>query len=119
MTRLDLLDATGLANNGRFSLILKELEQCDFIRSYIPFGKAKKDMMYQLIDPFCLFYFKFMHNKGSFLDNYWVKMQTTPEYDSWCGHAFEIVIRKSRKPHRGAPYFTKRASPGSVSPVEE
>ena len=57
MTRQDLLDATGLANNGRFSQILKELEQCDFIRSYTPFGKSKKDMMYQLIDPFCLFYF--------------------------------------------------------------
>ena len=91
MTRLDLLDATGLANNGRFSMILKELEQCDFIRSYTPFGKSKKDMMYQLIDPFCLFYFKFMHNNGSFLDNYWLKMQTTAEYESWCGHAFEIV----------------------------
>ncbi|WP_373172075.1 AAA family ATPase [Prevotella merdae] len=91
MTRLDLLDATGLANNGRFSQILKELEQCDFIRSYTPFGKSKKDMMYQLIDPFCLFYFKFMHNKGAFLDNHWVKMQTTAEYESWCGHAFEIV----------------------------
>lgn len=91
MTRQDLLDATGLANNGRFSLILKELEQCDFIRSYTPFGKSKKDMMFQLIDPFCLFYFKFMHNKGSFLDNYWLKMQTTAEYESWCGHAFEIV----------------------------
>ena len=91
MTRLDLLDATGLANNGRFSQILKELEQCDFIRSYTSFGKSKKDMMYQLIDPFCLFYFKFMHNKGAFLDNHWVKMQTTAEYESWCGHAFEIV----------------------------
>ena len=91
MTRLDLRDATGLANNGRFSQILKELEQCDFIRSYTPFGKSKKDMMYQLIDPFCLFYFKFMHNKGAFLDNHWVKMQTTAEYESWCGHAFEIV----------------------------
>ena len=91
MTRLDLLDATGLANNGRFSQILKELEQCDFIRSYTPFGKSKKDMMYQLIDPFCLFYFKFMHNKGDFLDNHWIKMQTTAEYESWCGHAFEIV----------------------------
>ena len=91
MTRLDLLDATGLANNGRFSQILKELEQCDFIRSYTPFGKSKKDIMYQLIDPFCLFYFKFMHNKGAFLDNHWVKMQTTAEYESWCGHAFEIV----------------------------
>ena len=52
------------------------VEQCDFIRSYTPFGKSKKDMMYQLIDPYCLFYFKFMHNKDSFLDNYWVKMQT-------------------------------------------
>ena len=91
MTRLDLLDATGLANNGRFSQILKELEQCDFIRSYTPFGKSKKDMMHQLIDPFCLFYFKFMHNKGAFLDNHWIKMQTTAEYESWCGHAFEIV----------------------------
>ena len=91
MTRLDLLDATVLAHNGGFSQILKELEQCDFIRSYTPFGKSKKDMMYQLIDPFCLFYFKFMHNKGAFLDNHWVKMQTTAEYESWCGHAFEIV----------------------------
>lgn len=32
-----------------------------------------------------------MHNKGAFLDNYWVKMQTTAEYESWCGHAFEII----------------------------
>ncbi len=49
-------------------------------------------MMYQLIDPYCLFYFKFMHNKGSFLDNYWVKIQTNARStESWCGHAFEIV----------------------------
>lgn len=91
MTRLELLDATHLPNNGKFSQLLRELEQCDFIRSYSPFGKSKKEVMYQLIDPFCLFYFKFMHNKGAFLDNYWIKMQTTAEYNSWCGHAFEIV----------------------------
>ncbi len=91
MTRLELLEATRLPNNGKFSQLLKELEQCDFLRSYNPFGKSKKEIMYQLIDPFCLFYFKFMHGKGSFLDNYWLKMQTTSEYESWCGHAFEIV----------------------------
>ncbi len=91
MTRLELLSATGLSNNGKFSRILKELEQCDFIRSYSPFGKSKKEQMYQLIDPFTLFYFKFMHNKGVFLNDYWVKMQSTAEYRAWCGHAFEIV----------------------------
>ena len=91
MTRQELLDATHLPNNGKFTSMLKELEQCDFIRSYNPFGKTKKESMYQLIDPFTLFYFKFMHNKGIFLDNYWIKMQSTSEYDSWCGHAFEIV----------------------------
>lgn len=91
MTRLELLSATQLPNNGNFSKLLRELEQCEFIRSYTPFGKAKKEIMYQLTDPFCLFYFKFMHNKGSFLDNYWSKMQTTAEYNTWCGHAFEIV----------------------------
>ncbi len=91
LTRMELLDATRLPNNGRFSQLLRELEQCDFIRSYSPFGKSKKDVMYQLADPFCLFYFKFMYNKGAFLNNYWIKMQTTAAYDSWCGHAFEIV----------------------------
>ena len=91
MTRIELLDTTHLPNNGKFSQLLRELEQCDFIRSYSPFGKSKKEIMYQLIDPFCLFYFKFMHNKGTFLDNHWIKMHTTAEYNSWCGHAFEIV----------------------------
>lgn len=91
MTRQELLDATHLPNNGRFTSMLKELEQCDFIRSYNPFGKTKKECMYQLIDPFTLFYFKFMHNKGTFFDDYWIKMQSTSEYASWCGHAFEIT----------------------------
>ncbi len=91
MTRLELLDATGMPNNGRFSSMLAELEQCEFIRSYVPFGKLKKEMMYQLTDPFTLFYFKFMQGKSSFLDGYWLKMQQTSEYESWCGYAFETL----------------------------
>ncbi len=91
MTRIELLEATKLPNNGNFSRLLKELEQCDFIRSYSPFGKSKKEIVYQLIDPFTLFYFKFIHNGSGFLDNHWLKMQNTAAYDSWCGHAFEIV----------------------------
>lgn len=91
MTRLELIGATRLPNNGNFSRLLNELEQCDFIRSFTPFGKAQKDRMYQLFDPFTLFYFRFMHPKATYLDNHWIKMQSTPTYQSWAGYAFEIV----------------------------
>ena len=91
MTRQELIEHTRLPNNGKLTQILHELEQCDFIRSYSPFGKSKKDMMYQLIDPFTLFYFKFMDGKGIFLKDFWIKTQQTVEYESWCGYAFEMV----------------------------
>lgn len=91
MTREDIIERTGIVNNGNLTTLLRELEQCDFIRSYVPFGKAKKDRLYQLIDPFILFYFRFMHNRAGLGGNYWLKMQATADYKSWCGYAFEVV----------------------------
>lgn len=91
MTRLQLLKATGSVNNGNFTTTLRELEQCEFIRSYTPFGKTKKDALYQLIDQFSLFYFKYMKDKSSAQRQYWIKMQETPSYANWCGYAFEIL----------------------------
>jgi len=91
MTRLELIEATKNINNGNFTKKLEELEACDFIRSFNQFGKDRKEKLYQLIDPFSLFYLKFMRDKGSFLKNYWLKMQSTDEYQSWCGYAFEVV----------------------------
>ncbi len=91
MTRLDLVEATKAVNNGNFSKKLEELEVCNFIRSYQPFGKEKKTTVYQLIDPFSLFYIKFVSGNSNFLKGYWVKMQTSEKYRSWCGYAFEIL----------------------------
>jgi len=91
MTRLELIEATKSANNGNFTKKLEELEDCDFIRSYNQFDKDKKEKLYQLIDPFSLFYLKFMHNKGPVMKDYWLKMQETDEYQTWCGYAFEVV----------------------------
>lgn len=91
MTRQEIIDATSLANNGNLSNILRELEECAFIRSYSPFMKTKKDRVYQIIDPFTLFYLNFMGDGGYFMKNYWLKMQSTAKYTSWCGYAFEVV----------------------------
>lgn len=91
LTRNEIAAETGFAGNGKLSTVLKELEECDFIRSFSPFGKSKKEKLYQLIDPFILFYDRFMKGHSTFSSGYWGKMQQTQAYKTWCGYAFEIV----------------------------
>ena len=91
MTRLEIIEKARQKNNGNLSKLLRELEECAFIRSYTPFQKNKRDKIYQLVDPFTLFYLRFIQENNNFLKGYWQKMQITSEYDSWCGYAFEIV----------------------------
>ena len=91
MTRLEITEQLHAANNGNLSTQLRELEECEFIRSFVPFGKTKKNTMYQLIDPFTLFHFRFLEGQANFPTNYWPKLQLTPTYSNWCGYAFEIL----------------------------
>ena len=91
MTREEIMEQAQQVNNGNLTTLLRELEECNFIRSYVPFGKVKKNKLYQLIDPFVLFYFRFMHDHSNLNAGYWLKMQSTQQFKSWCGYAFEIV----------------------------
>lgn len=91
LTRTELVENTKLPNNGKLSSILTDLKRCEFIRAYIPFGKKKKDELYQLVDLFTLFHYHFMDVNANFNKDYWIKAIGTPKYNSWCGYAFEIV----------------------------
>ena len=91
MTRGDIIAKTKLSNNGNLTTLLNELEQCEFIRSFVPFKKEKKDMLYQLTDQFSLFHLHFIHGKGTFIKDYWMKMIGTAAYHAWSGYAFEMV----------------------------
>jgi len=78
--------------NAQTEKITYEPTKVDFIRSYVPFGKKKKDKLYQIIDQFTLFFFHFMRNKNTADEkDYWMKRMNTPAYYTWCGYAFEIV----------------------------
>ena len=88
LTRNEILAATGLEGSGAFSLKLKELESCGFIREYHGFGKKGKDSLYQLMDPFVLFYYHFMRGKKNDPD-FWSHQINTPVVNSWMGLAFE------------------------------
>lgn len=89
MTRLELIKATSLTDCGPTRDILNNLESCDFIRKFYILGK-KKEAIYQLIDNFTLFHYKFLHDKRPSA-NFWTANYNTPGLNSWRGLAFERV----------------------------
>ena len=92
LTRQEIIEATDISNGGGLTRMLTELEESSFIKSFQPFAKEKKDMLYRLVDEYSVFYFQFNPQKnpvGSF-----TKISTTPKYKSWAGFAFESVCIK-------------------------
>jgi len=91
MSRLKIIDRTRLPKAGSTTKLLKELELSNFIRSYKQYGKKSREKIYQLIDNYTLFYHRFMKEKTA-NTNYWLNLINTPQYYSWAGNAFEIVV---------------------------
>ena len=88
MTRLELLDALGIAATGKLSEALETLEASGFIRSYRSYGAKKKNTIYQLTDPFTLFHFRFLDTPSSD-EHFWSSTLTSPAQTIWKGLAFE------------------------------
>lgn len=90
ITRDEISQITGIASSGDLTRKLSELENCGFIRKYVPYGYKQKKSMYQLIDNFTLFYYKFMrdniHN-----ENFWKEQSNSAQVRAWSGLAFERV----------------------------
>lgn len=104
LTRREIFEKTGLSQNGKLSVILEELQNCGFIRSYEPFpsGSAAKrrssinhrdscSTLYQLVDPFTLFYFQIMKQGNIRDEHYWLNFQNSQSFSSWSGFAFEML----------------------------
>lgn len=91
MTREEIAVITKLSDGGKLTKYLDELEQCDFIRRFSIIGKVKKGAMFQLIDSFTLFYFKFIKNHSLSSGPIWTMLQGKPKFNSWAGLAFERV----------------------------
>lgn len=91
LTRAELLKATKLNNNAKFTETLDELEKCGFIRQYLPFESTKKHAIYQIVDPFTLFHFKFERQNVFHDDKFWTNSINTPSTNAWKGYAFEML----------------------------
>lgn len=91
MTREEIIANSNLATNGQLTKHLEDLENCGFIRRYQAIGSKTKNALYQLVDNFTLFYFRFMEGRNITDINYWSKIQTASIYHNWSGLAFERV----------------------------
>ena len=91
MTRNELIKEGKIKSNGKLTSILRDLENCDFIRSYQAFGKTKNDSIYQLTDNYTLFYFKFIKNNPVHNAHFWINSIGTGIRNAWEGLAFEQV----------------------------
>ncbi|MDR0834685.1 MAG: AAA family ATPase [Candidatus Symbiothrix sp.] len=89
MTRDDLLKRANITTGGTATQTLEELEQCGFIEKYNDFSGRKGLYIYQIIDFFTLFYFRFMNNNKQLSPGYWSKSLGSGAQNAWAGLSFE------------------------------
>lgn len=92
MTRGQIIDAMpGMGSSGALTECLENLERSGFIRRYSETGKAKRESLYQLIDNFTLFYFRFLKDCSGRDALRWSHLAKDQRRVSWEGVAFERV----------------------------
>ena len=89
MTREEIIVATDNYSSGTLSKVLDELEYCGFIRKYNGFDKKSKQAIYQLIDNYTLFYFKFIQQNENNDEHFWSASIDSAMHRAWSGLAFE------------------------------
>ena len=90
MTREELLNATQMADSGNLTIRLEELESCGFLRKYRQYGMKERNAVYQLMDHFSLFYYRFLKDRPAGECD-WSHMIHTPKVSAWAGPAYERV----------------------------
>ncbi|MCL2661936.1 MAG: ATP-binding protein [Oscillospiraceae bacterium] len=93
LCRNDIIEIAGLQSNGHLSIVLDDLEQCDFIDTYSDTSKGKKGRYFFLIDPFTMFYLRYMKDNDTKDEYYWTGNINDGTRNAWRGYAFEQLCR--------------------------
>ena len=89
-TREEISKSLKISDGGGLSKYLNSLIASNFIIKYVPFGFSKRETHYKLIDPFCIFFIKFVLDKTD-VKNLWTEDSSSQKISSWRGYAFENV----------------------------
>ncbi len=89
-TREEIANNLNISDGGGLTKYLNSLIASNFIIKYVPFGFSKRKPQYKLIDAFCIFFTKFVLDKGD-IKNLWSEDSSSQKISSWRGFAFENV----------------------------
>lgn len=89
LQRDEIIKLAKIPNGGNTTKVLEELESSGFIRKYVPFNNKIRSSLYQLTDPFVLFYHQFMKNTKAVGEGAWLSFVDGSPYKTWTGYAFE------------------------------
>ena len=88
-TRQEIINGIGIDDNGALTEMLGALIASDFVLKYVPFGESKRAEHYKLVDPFCVFYLKFVKGHDRITTDFWLSNDSSQRVVSWRGFAFE------------------------------
>lgn len=94
LSRSDIVQTGKLSEGGNTSRVLEELEQSNFITSYHPWGKRRKDTLFRLTDEYSLFYLRFVEPHRTRSADTWNHLSQTQAAKTWAGFAFENLCMK-------------------------
>ena len=90
--RAEIAAAPGVPSGGALTKVLEDLEWCGFVRRYTPPQRKERDSVWQLLDAFTLFHFRFLAKGGCGGDrHYWENTSDSGARRAWRGLAFERV----------------------------
>ena len=92
LTRNEILEKTGLPDNGALSQKLQDLVSSDFVRVSAQFGK-KNEVYYQLRDYYTWFYFRFIQGRHGLDEHFWSHSLGASSRYVWAGLTYEQVCK--------------------------
>lgn len=98
LSREEIVRLAHVANNGRLTARLEELEQCGFVQSCHVIGRPAGEVVYRLVDAYTVFYRDFVQGNVKKNESFWSDKLGSGRYYDWRGHAFErLVLRHVRQ----------------------
>ena len=91
MTLAEVAEAIKVGVSGKLTEVLANLEWSGFIRKYAVFGSRKKNAVYQLMDNFTLFHFRFLTGASNGDPHFWTSTVSSPIQHNWRGLSFEML----------------------------
>jgi len=89
LTRDEIIRFSKIPGGGNLTKTLSELEHCEFIEKYADFTKSKNNAYYRLIDPFTLFWLRYVDKNDTKDEYFWTNLLDDGGRRAWSGHAFE------------------------------